>query len=67
MASSKKRRKVANQARKVKAGSKRGAHPDGDRRRRKEMTAALAAAALRRALEQSPGVILPDQPKEKKN
>jgi hypothetical protein len=60
MASSKKRRKQANQARKAKAGPGRGIHPDGDRRRRKEMTAAVAAAAKRRAMEQLPGVILPD-------
>jgi hypothetical protein len=65
MASSKKRRKAANQARKAKAGSKHGVHPDGDRRRRKEMAAAVAAAAQRRAIEQSLGVILPDKATER--
>ena len=60
MASSKKRRKAANLARKAKAGPNRGVHPDGDRRRRAEMTTALADAAKRRALEQLPGVILPE-------
>lgn len=59
MASSKKRRKAANQARKAKAGPGRGAHPDGDRRRRAQMTASVAAAARRRAMEQNPGVIVP--------
>jgi hypothetical protein len=62
MASSKKRRKAANLARKAKAGPVRGVHPDGDRRRRAQMTATLAAAARRRAMEQTPGVILPDVP-----
>jgi hypothetical protein len=60
MASSKKRRKAANQARKAKAGPRRGVHPDGDRRRRAQMTAAVAAAAQWRAMEQNLGVILPD-------
>jgi hypothetical protein len=67
MASSKKRRKAANLARKAKAGPGRGVHPDGDRRHRKTMTAQVAAEAQRRAMEQNPYVILPDgtaQPKK---
>jgi hypothetical protein len=66
MASSKKRRKAANQARKAKRAGKLSVHPDGDRRRRQEMAAAVAAAAQRRALEQSLNVILPDKNSEAK-
>src|SRR5262249_60060227 len=60
MASGKKRRKQAKLARKPQTGAGPQVHRDGDRRRRAEMTAALKAAAQRRALEQLPGVILPE-------
>jgi hypothetical protein len=61
MASSKKRRKMASQARKAKTGARHSVHPDGDRRWRKAMTASVAAAAQRRAMEQSPSVILSEK------
>ena len=60
MASQKKRRKLSNLARKAKAG-RGGVHPDGDRRRRGAMRVE-DAIALKRAMQQFPGVILPDDP-----
>ena len=65
MASGKKRRKAANQARK----GRRPAgvpfrHSDGDRRRRDELTAVLKALKQRQAFEQQLGGAVPPEPQE---
>jgi hypothetical protein len=65
MASGKKRRKAANQARKGRRPP--GVpfrHGDGDRRRRDELTATLKALKQRQAFEQQLGEIVPPEPQE---
>jgi hypothetical protein len=64
MASGKKRRKAARQARKqqqVRTGPFR--HPDGDRRRRGARRVE-EAIAQKRAMQQLGAVVLPDEPEE---
>lgn len=62
MASEKKRRKAARLTRNQQPATGPYRHPDGDRRHREVMAAAIKAAKARRAFEQLEGVILPDPP-----
>jgi hypothetical protein len=60
MASGKRKRKAARQTRKqTQAGKGPFRHPDGDRRRRGGLTADQAIKQ-KQAIQQFPGVILPD-------
>jgi hypothetical protein len=67
MASGKKRRKVGKIKRLSQQPARPGPfrHKDGDRRHKESMRAAIKEAAQRKAMEQTPGVILPEEPPQK--
>jgi hypothetical protein len=64
MASEKKRRKAARLTRNQQPAAGPYRHPDGDRRQRKTMAAAIKAAKARHAFEHLESVILPEEPPE---